>query len=104
MSHITNINVLDGSIKNADSELICIGIYKDQSMTPNGSKLDKEFGGAISSAIEVGDVKGKVGEVNYFYINNRRLAVIGLGKKENTKIFHLRRAKTSEFGISEDRI
>ena len=83
MSHISNINVLDGSMKDNDSELICIGIYRDQTMTPNGSDLDQEFGGAISSAIEVGDVKGKVGEINYFYINNRRLAVIGLGKKED---------------------
>ena len=83
MSNISNINVLESSMKDADSELICIGIYRDQTMTPNGSELDQEFGGTISSAIEVGDVKGKVGEVNYFYINNRRLAVIGLGKKED---------------------
>ena len=103
MSHISKITVLDGSIKDADSELICIGIYRDQTMTPNGSELDQEFGGAISSAIEVGDVKGKSGEVNYFYINNRRLAVIGLGKKENISEETVRLASGSAIRSSIDK-
>ena len=83
MSHISNINVSNGSIKDINTELICIGIYKDKSMTNSGSELGLNFKEAISSAIEVGDVKGKIGEVNYFYINNQRIAVIGLGKKED---------------------
>ena len=68
MSYISNVNIVDGSIKDSDSSLLCIGVYKDHSMTSNGSDLDQESGGAISSAIKVGDIKGKTGEVNYFYI------------------------------------
>ena len=82
MSYISNVNIVDSSLKDSNDALLCIGVYKDHSMTTNGSDIDQASGGAISSAIKVGDIKGKVGEVNYFYVNNRRLAIIGLGKKD----------------------
>jgi len=82
MSYIKNVNIVDGSLNDVESMLLCIGVYKDHSMTPNGSDIDDASGGAISSAIKVGDIKGKIGEVNYFYVNDRRLAIIGLGEKD----------------------
>ncbi len=81
MSHIPNVNIAKGSLMDTDSSLLCIGVYKNHTMTPGGSGIDQEFDGAISSAIKVGDIKGKSGEVNYFYANDQRLAVIGLGNK-----------------------
>ena len=82
MSYIKNVNIVDGSLSDVESTLLCIGVYKNHSMTPNGSDIDDASGGAISSAIKVGDIKGKIGEVNYFYVNDRRLAIIGLGEKD----------------------
>ena len=82
MSYIKNVNIVDGSLSDVESTLLCIGVYKNHSMTPNGSDIDDASGGAISSAIKVGDIKGKLGEVNYFYVNDRRLAIIGLGEKD----------------------
>jgi leucyl aminopeptidase len=64
------------------SDLICIGVYKDRSFTPGGSDLTQDLKNMIKSGVDVGDVKGKVGEVNFFYYNNRRFALIGLGDKE----------------------
>ena len=82
MSYIKNVNIVDGSLSDVESTLLCIGVYKNHSMTPNGSDIDDASGGAISSAIKVGDIKGKIGEVNYFYVNDRRIAFIGLGEKD----------------------
>jgi leucyl aminopeptidase len=64
------------------SDLICIGVYKDRSFTPGGSDLTQDLKNMIKSGVDVGDVKGKVGEVTFFYYNNRRFAFIGLGDKE----------------------
>ena len=100
MSYISSVNIVDGLLKNSDSSLLCIGVYKDHSMTPNGSDLDQESGGAISSAIKVGDIKGKTGEVNYFYINNRRFVLIGLGKKNEISAETVRLAAGSALRAS----
>ena len=100
MSYISNVNIVDGSIKDSNSSLLCIGVYKDHSMTSNGSDLDQESGGAISSAIKVGDIKGKTGEVNYFYINNRRFVLIGLGKKNEISAETVRLAAGSALRAS----
>ena len=100
MSYISNVNIVDGLIKDSDSSLLCIGVYKDHSMTSNGSDLDQESGGAISSAIKVGDIKGKTGEVNYFYINNRRFVLIGLGKKNEISAETVRLAAGSALRAS----
>ena len=95
MSYISNVNIIDGSLKDSNDALLCIGVYKDHSMTTNGSDIDQASGGAISSAIKVGDIKGKVGEVNYFYVNNCRLAIIGLGNKDEINFETVRLAAGS---------
>jgi len=82
MSYISTLNTLTESWKDSKAELICIGIYKEKIMTPMGAEIDKDSGGMISSAIAIGDIKGKNSKVNYFYLNNKRIAVVGLGKKE----------------------
>ena len=35
------------------------------------------------NAISIGDVKGKKGELHLFYIENKRVLLMGLGHKEN---------------------
>jgi len=95
MSYIKNVNIVNGSLNDVESTLLCIGVYKNRSMTPNGSDIDGASGGAISSAIKVGDIKGKLGEVNYFYVNGRRLAIIGLGEKDKISSDTVRLATAS---------
>ena len=82
MSHIHNVKTVNTPLMELKSDLICIGVYKDRSFTPGGSDLTQDLKNMIKSGVDVGDVKGKVGEVNFFYYNNRRFALIGLGDKE----------------------
>ena len=82
MSHIHNVKTVNTPLMELKSDLICIGVYKDRSFTPGGSDLTQDLKNMIKSGVDVGDVKGKVGEVNFFYYNNRRFAMIGLGDKE----------------------
>ena len=92
MSHISSVKYENGNLMNSESKLLCVGVYNDLSMTPSGSDIDQEFDGAISSAIKVGDIKGKYNEVNYFYANDRRLLTIGLGEKEKINSSKIRHA------------
>ena len=82
MSHIHNVKTVNTPLMELKSDLICIGVYRDKSFTPGGSDLTQDLKNMIKSGVDVGDVKGKVGEVNFFYYNNRRFAFIGLGDKE----------------------
>ncbi|MBT4249791.1 leucyl aminopeptidase [bacterium] len=82
MSHIQNVKTVNTPLMELKSDLICIGVYKDRSFTPGGSDLTQDLKNIIKSGVDVGDVKGKIGEVNFFYYNKRRFALIGLGDKE----------------------
>ena len=82
MSHIHNVKTVNTPLMELKSDLICIGVYRNRSFTPGGSDLTQDLKNMIKSGVDVGDVKGKVGEVNFFYYNNRRFALIGLGDKE----------------------
>ena len=92
MSHISSVKYENGNLMNSESKLLCVGVYKDLTMTPSGSDIDQGFDGAISSAIKVGDIKGKSNEINYFYANDRRLLTIGLGEKEKISSSKIRHA------------
>ena len=82
MSHIHNVKTVNTPLMELKSDLICIGVYRNRSFTPGGSDLTQDLKNMIKSGVDVGDVKGKVGEVTFFYYNNRRFAFIGLGDKE----------------------
>ena len=75
MSYIDKVKSVKVSLKEVDSDLICFGVYKDKSMTPLGNEIDENLQQAIDSAIDVGDIKGKKGEVNFFYVNDYRYAL-----------------------------
>ena len=60
MSHISSVKCENGNLMDSKSKLLCVGVYKDLSMTHSGSDIDQEFDGAISSAIKVGDIKNKL--------------------------------------------
>ena len=45
MSYIKNVNIVDGPLNDVESMLLCIGVYKNHSMTRNGSDIDEASGG-----------------------------------------------------------
>ena len=95
MSHIHNVKTVNTPLMEIKSDLICIGVYKDSSFTPGGSDINQDLKNIIKSGVDVGDVKGKTGEVNFFYYNNRRFALIGLGDKEKVTSEFIRLATGS---------
>ena len=103
MSNISKINISNEAWNKSDASLICIGIYKDSTMTPIGSDIDKESGGAISIAFKSGDMSGKVGEINFFYVCGKRIAVIGMGDKKKIKEEIVREAAGRALRIAIDK-
>ena len=43
MSHISSVKYENGNLMDSESELLCVGVYKDLSMTPSGSDIDQEL-------------------------------------------------------------
>ena len=103
MSHISKVNISNKVWNKSDASLICIGIYKDSTMTPIGSDIDKESGGSISAAFKSGDMKGKVGETNFFYVSEKRIAVIGMGDKKKIKDEIIREAAGKALRVAIDK-
>ena len=59
--------------------------------------------GVFSNAIKIGDVKGKNGESHLFYVNDLRVLLLGLGKKEkfNSNTARLVAGKASRVAIEK---
>ena len=83
---------MDFSIKTADkknslntirTDCIVIGIYDDHKLTDAATALDS--GGAVTRALESGDISGKAGSALLISfpekVAAKRLLVLGLGKK-----------------------
>ena len=73
MSHISKINISNEAWNKSDASLICIGIYKDSTMTPIGPDIDKESGGAISAAFKAGDMSGKAVSYTHLTLPTKRI-------------------------------
>ncbi|MEC8899292.1 MAG: leucyl aminopeptidase [Candidatus Neomarinimicrobiota bacterium] len=103
MAHIETINVTQNRGETASAGLVVIGIYEDKSLTDLGQALDEAGDSVLSKAMDLGDVKGKSGETNMFYINGQRILLIGLGKKDkfNANGVRLAAGKASRAAISK---
>ena len=103
MAHIATINVTQNRGETASAGLVAIGIYEDKSLTDLGQALDEAGDSVLSKAMDLGDVKGKSGETNMFYINGQRILLIGLGKKDkfNASGVRLAAGKASRAAISK---
>ena len=103
MAHIETINVTKNRGKTSSARLVAIGIYEDKSLTDLGQALDERGDSVLSKAMDLGDVKGKSGETNMFYINGQRILLIGLGKKDkfNASGVRLSAGKASRAAISK---
>ena len=103
MAHIETINVTQNRGETASAGLVAIGIYEDKSLTDLAQALDEAGDSVLSKAMDLGDVKGKSGETNMFYINGQRILLIGLGKKDkfNASGVRLAAGKASRAAISK---
>ena len=103
MAHIETINVTQNRGKTASAGLVAIGVYEDKSLTDLAQALDEAGDSVLSKAMDLGDVKGKSGETNMFYINGQRILLIGLGKKDkfNASGVRLAAGKASRAAISK---
>ena len=82
MSHITKVEITNDNWEACDTDLIVIGVYKDKSFTPIAQSINEKNNQLFNVAIDLGDVKGDKGESNLFYLNGKRILLLGLGRKE----------------------
>ena len=95
MSHHPKISVIKNLTTSSPSDIVFIGIYKDKTLTPSGNDLSTDIKSGFDSAIKSGDVKGKTGELNFFYVDGRKYALVGLGSKSKINAEKIRIASGS---------
>ncbi len=82
MAHLTKIKISNDNWDKSGSNLIVVGVYQDKTLTPMAKSIDEKNDNLFFNAINIGDVKGEKGESHLFYIENKRILLLGLGKKE----------------------
>ena len=82
MAHLTKVKISNDNWDNSESELIVVGVYQDKTLSPMARSIDEKNGKLFFNAISIGDVKGKQGELHLFYIENKRVLLLGLGYEE----------------------
>ncbi len=82
MAHITIVNNSNDSWDNTNAGLIAVGVFEDKSFTPMAEAIDGASNGIFTDAIDLNDVKGKTGESHVFYVDGKRILLLGLGKKD----------------------
>jgi len=82
MAHISHVNLSNDSWQTTNAGLIAVGVYEDKSLTSMAVSVDEASNGQLTKGIDLGDIKGKNGESHFFYVDGKRILVLGLGKKE----------------------
>ena len=82
MAHLSNVNLSNDQWNDTSADLIAVGVYEDKSLTPIAQDIDDSSDRVFSNAMKIGDIKGKNGESHLFYVNDKRILLLGLGKKE----------------------
>ena len=82
MAHITTVNNSNDSWDNTKAGLIAVGVFEDKSFTPMAEAINEASNGIFTDAIDLNDVKGKTGESHFFYVDGKRILLLGLGKKD----------------------
>ncbi len=103
MAHLKSINASKNNWESSNEKVIVVGGYRDMSMSPLAKIIDKESGGSIKNIFNISKTKNKIGEVNYFYFNDRQILILGLGKKDRLKPENIRHigATASRFAFSK---
>ena len=82
MAYISNVNRSKDTGNETEAGLIAAGVFEDKSFTPMAAAINDASNGAFTEAINLGDVKGKFGESHFFYVDGKRILLLGLGKKD----------------------
>tara|TARA_Y100000590_G_scaffold456608_1_gene607519 strand:- start:2579 stop:4042 length:1464 start_codon:yes stop_codon:yes gene_type:complete len=104
MTYIDKISVINkNDIGSSSTGLLAIGVFEGKKLTDFGYHLDESGQNVLSKAFDLGDLKGKHGEANMFYINGKRVLLIGLGKKKKLNAHRVRLAagQISNFAIKK---
>ncbi len=92
MSYLSEIRNSDQAWSDLTAQVVAVGIFEDQKLTPLGQTIDKDLGGVISQAIDQGALKGKPGESHSFFDDKRQVMVMGLGKRDDFDSEAIRKA------------
>ena len=103
MAHLSNVNLSNDHWNDTSAGLIAVGIFEDKSLTEIAQDIDNSTNGVFTNAIKIGDIKGKNSESHLFYVNDKRVLLLGLGKKEkfNSDTARLAAGKASRMGIKK---
>ncbi|EGC38800.1 hypothetical protein DICPUDRAFT_91370 [Dictyostelium purpureum] len=72
---------------NVDNKGLIVGLYENEELTPLGQQLNEKTNGHLLKSVKLSDTKGKVGDSLVLYDVTPevpRVAIVGLGKKEQT--------------------
>ncbi|MFP6886686.1 MAG: leucyl aminopeptidase [Opitutales bacterium] len=83
MSYLSQVKHTDQAWSETNAQLVAVGIFEDQKLTPLGGSIDEHLDGVISKAVRLGDLTGKPGTAQTFYDDERQILVIGLGPRED---------------------
>ena len=65
-----------------NTECLLVAIYDNQILSDTASQLDKVLDGKIQEQVSIGEISGKIGELITLRENNRRIFLVGCGKKD----------------------
>ena len=82
MAHIFEVKGSKDTWNETDAGMIAVGVFEDKSFTSMAEVINETSNGAFTQAIDLGDVKGKSGESHFFYVDGKRILLLGLGKKD----------------------
>ena len=94
MANISNINLSDKKWNESGAGIVAVGVYDDKSFTSLALEINDRSDGALENAVEIGDVKGKNGEVHLFYVNQQR--VWSVATSIRTNIINMTRIEIAE--------
>lgn len=82
MAHIFEVKGSKDTWNETDAGMIAVGVFEDKSFTSMAEVINEASNGAFTQVIDLGDVKGKSGESHFFYVDGKRILLLGLGKKD----------------------
>ncbi|MFQ6614187.1 MAG: leucyl aminopeptidase [Fidelibacterota bacterium] len=81
MSYLTAISCSTNHWNEFKTDLVCVGLYEENELTPLAQTIDSDTEGALEDAIRTVKLSGKSGKNELILVANRPVLVLGLGKK-----------------------
>jgi leucyl aminopeptidase len=92
-----DIRIVSGELAKIETGAVIVGMFEgEKRLGRELGAINRKLGRVITESVEKGEIKGKTGELNIFYSLGKipavRVAVVGLGKKEEFKLDKIRAA------------